>query len=325
MLFDWMLEGAYVKVLLVFGSSLVLFCMVSIFVGRWALIFLQPYLQKLGFGPLAVQWRASRAIRFIQSPAAFAIIYLALIPTFAGIYASLPENSLYSSTRKLDQHFYQDGYNYREVFNELLRQRLKPVPQRMNIGIGSLSSQGIAEYGQNFFDVEYQFRGQGACGINCANLVWNIYVRRFGQDEEPAVGPNSSIPIEAYISETKCLEKSCPKVESIFLGPWKSVANNGLLPFVETVMRTNLYMNRDQFEIYQDMSNAYSGNALGNYGRLSRAMYFSATVVTTLGFGDILPISDAARTAIMMEAIAGVLVIGFFFNALASQIANRRN
>ena len=46
-------------------------------------------------------------------------------------------------------------------------------------------------------------------------------------------------------------------------------------------------------------------------------LYFSATTITTVGFGDILPLSATARALAGLEAIAGWLVAGLFLNAIA--------
>lgn len=47
-----------------------------------------------------------------------------------------------------------------------------------------------------------------------------------------------------------------------------------------------------------------------------RMFYFSATTITTVGFGDIVPISEAARLLTGIEAILGWIVAGLFINAV---------
>ena len=47
-------------------------------------------------------------------------------------------------------------------------------------------------------------------------------------------------------------------------------------------------------------------------------LYFSYTTLTTLGYGDIIPTSAAARSLTSLEAIAGVLYIGAFVARLMS-------
>jgi hypothetical protein len=46
-------------------------------------------------------------------------------------------------------------------------------------------------------------------------------------------------------------------------------------------------------------------------------MYFSAVVITTLGLGDIIPMTTLARTLVAVETVTGIVLAGFFLNALA--------
>ena len=45
-------------------------------------------------------------------------------------------------------------------------------------------------------------------------------------------------------------------------------------------------------------------------------LYFSFVTLTTLGYGDILPVSEMARTAAFLEAVAGVMFAAIFVAAL---------
>ena len=48
-----------------------------------------------------------------------------------------------------------------------------------------------------------------------------------------------------------------------------------------------------------------------------QSIYFSVVTVTTLGYGDIVPITDAARILTAIESIIGIVIIGIFINAVA--------
>jgi hypothetical protein len=67
----------------------------------------------------------------------------------------------------------------------------------------------------------------------------------------------------------------------------------------------------------------YWGGLEGFPHRLSyhffRMLYLSAVTITTLGYGDIVPITTAARMAIAIEAIMGIILIGLFLNAVAKK------
>ena len=50
-----------------------------------------------------------------------------------------------------------------------------------------------------------------------------------------------------------------------------------------------------------------------------RMLYFSVSTITTLGYGDIVPLSGAARFLVGLEAMLGGLLTGLFLNAVAWQ------
>jgi hypothetical protein len=66
------------------------------------------------------------------------------------------------------------------------------------------------------------------------------------------------------------------------------------------------------------------GNANSVSGSLGRMFYFSAIVITTVGFGDILPLTPLARALVAAEALLGIIMAGFFLNAIAHRAAGNR-
>jgi hypothetical protein len=50
----------------------------------------------------------------------------------------------------------------------------------------------------------------------------------------------------------------------------------------------------------------------------SEAMYFSFTVLTSTGFGEITPITDSARSLIVIEQVLGVMYVAFLVARLAN-------
>ena len=59
-----------------------------------------------------------------------------------------------------------------------------------------------------------------------------------------------------------------------------------------------------------------------NFGRM---FYFSAMTITTVGFGDIAPITPLTRGLVASEAISGIVLIGLFLNALASKASGQKH
>jgi hypothetical protein len=58
-------------------------------------------------------------------------------------------------------------------------------------------------------------------------------------------------------------------------------------------------------------------------GNFFRMLYLSAVTITTLGYGDIVPLTTRARLYITTEAILGMVVIGLFLNSLRSGLARK--
>lgn len=59
------------------------------------------------------------------------------------------------------------------------------------------------------------------------------------------------------------------------------------------------------------------GNQANFSGRYFVSLYFSTVIITTLGFGDIYPISESAQLVVLIESIWGMVIIGLFLNSIA--------
>jgi hypothetical protein len=78
--------------------------------------------------------------------------------------------------------------------------------------------------------------------------------------------------------------------------------------------------------ILQPGSLAEGGVALPRNTPWSTILYFSLITLTTVGYGDIIPVRPAARMCAMLEATAGVLYVAITIARLvaASQTSRRR-
>jgi hypothetical protein len=66
-----------------------------------------------------------------------------------------------------------------------------------------------------------------------------------------------------------------------------------------------------------------AGDPTAISGAYLRMLYFSAIVITTVGFGDIVPISNTSRAAVAAEAVLGIVLAGLFLNAVAFRASGR--
>lgn len=63
---------------------------------------------------------------------------------------------------------------------------------------------------------------------------------------------------------------------------------------------------------FGELKSGWSGDAKALSGSFWRMLYLSAITITSVGYGDIVPISNTARMLCGLEAVLGWLIAGFF-------------
>ena len=86
-----------------------------------------------------------------------------------------------------------------------------------------------------------------------------------------------------------------------------------------------MWLSMTTSEAVQRLSTEGEGDPKNASGLLIRMWYFSTITITTLGFGDITPVTSPARTLVGLEAISGVVLIGLFLNALTRKSDEHSN
>ncbi|MFY9573149.1 MAG: potassium channel family protein [Blastocatellia bacterium] len=81
--------------------------------------------------------------------------------------------------------------------------------------------------------------------------------------------------------------------------------------------KTHLRISRSLDRQIQSLAKGIKGDPSELSGHWSRMLYLSAVTITTLGYGDIAPLTDRTRALITAEAIAGIALIGLFLNRIA--------
>jgi hypothetical protein len=70
--------------------------------------------------------------------------------------------------------------------------------------------------------------------------------------------------------------------------------------------------------ILYSVANAQLGSLDGLPDQFLRMLYLSAVTATTLGFGDIVPVTTMTRSEVTAEAILGLVLAGLFLNSVAN-------
>lgn len=83
-----------------------------------------------------------------------------------------------------------------------------------------------------------------------------------------------------------------------------------------------LQLNPDQIAKSGEVVCAEQGKRCSVWGAFGGMLYFSAITITTVGYGDVVPLSPLARFLSAMEATFGVVLLGLFVNSLYKSSSN---
>ena len=79
----------------------------------------------------------------------------------------------------------------------------------------------------------------------------------------------------------------------------------------------------EQQVLAAEILDADRGFPSGLQGGFSRMLYFSAVTITTVGYGDVVPLTGAARFFAALEATLGIILLGLFISSLASRTTRK--
>lgn len=242
--------------------------------------------------------------------------YLACIPVFAWIYQRLP-NAFYHTTVRYEASFRENEAKVRDIIKRsiLFSLRLKygeslqltptvKVDSEDPIRIGEVRVDGLRFYTNiaMFFVGNPKFAN--------AHIPLSFELLPFFTHK-----PHEFQHLTVELTDSAM---SPVPVGQLFPYHAKHADRGGSFAVIKSVGFL-LVSNRDLDELvsFANASYGFPSTASGSYGRM---LYFSAVTITTLGFGDIVPITDQARAVTALEAVLGIVLAGLFLNSLAHEI-----
>ncbi len=264
-------------------------------------------------------------------PLTWAICYLALVPLAAVYYERLPAGSFYDSNIQREA---PTQHNVQVIEGLITRALRSSVPTTgwsfanttvhvspPSVSVSSISTEpgdvltmvvtgsasnlpvrGTTHFVGGFFSETYRFK-----------------LSELGGFEEAVSG--SRKPALAIV--VKRTAPTIPSPDGYGLDP----PVNALFPSYKYVKFPDsntaiMYLRDKTYAALTEFNSIERGDPKFASGLFARMTYFSTTVETTLGFGDITPVSTQARLGVAFQAILGVVLIGLFLNAVAFR---RRN
>jgi hypothetical protein len=264
----------------------------------------------------------SKVFGYIPS-SVYAILYLLAIPTFAFIYTNMP-NGFYHSTVQHESILDADANkllaNLRNaIINEFKQENGSTTK---DIGLWKFNIEKISLYSLKpdktklTFGLRAELDGinemKGAMQSAPAQITFDAHIRY-------AVGFPGD-PERTIYAEPQIYPETFP-VPAIVLFPAKIATGPAVNPTPMFAIPDQLH---NQILGFLAAVRGFPAAASGSFARM---FYFSAVTITTLGYGDIVPITNAARIAVAIESILGIVLGGLFINSLFQErntLANKR-
>lgn len=243
-------------------------------------------------------------------------LYLALIPMFGLVYWLYGPTGFSHSTRELEAQYEDETRDLQRTLRLEFLATLKNIvfvddetvrlsPLSCQFDLRNASAQGN--------EIRLPFFIGGARGKHDPHFGW--------------VSEKENAPIEVRINLLFTIEAEEVVGDSAF----RKVRIDGDVP--DGVDLSRLFSKRPYgaengslwFQMHPWASQRLAGRGrelLGFTGSTAlndivTMMYFSAVTITTLGYGDIAPVTPCTRILTALEAVLGLVVIGLFLNSLA--------
>lgn len=165
--------------------------------------------------------------------------------------------------------------------------------------------------------VTYDYRDEERVAISAPTIFGGNASLKKGEEGPPSC-PSQSGP-------------GAPIAQTARMAPAISPAVSAVVPEQQFVLPCLVDYNPEygyQIKISSELSDKLesfaqtaNGFPIQTADHLERMMYFSATTITTTGFGDIVPLTQQARRMVLLEILVGTILFGLFINALVQKVS----
>lgn len=289
-------------------------------------------------------WRAVGAWVSYQPPVLYGILYLLTGFGFGWLYSALPPGQFYAPYARYEPAAQEDAATIVRSLGALIKADIKDEPAgywqlrgQTEAGSPVWTIDPAAVHTANFemqedgtvrFDVLAPIYLTDPAGHHLeSDQIWmNVSFLSLGGPIAGDTLHGSFYPLtlhtEKYIVPTQAQETAFKLIFNRLLeitigdhGAMTLTQHHGTVSSGEPLLRVDADTGQRLFQYYfgvRGQPERFSRN-------FPRMLYFSAVIITTLGLGDIVPLTDRARGLVAAEATLGIIFIGLFINAAASR------
>ena len=260
------------------------------------------------------------------SPLLFIFLYLMAVPTFGILYTFATPNGFYAPYAHFEPDAFEDRTKLASMIKRSIQRSLNErkdkdlIIKDWKLDQKSLYVDNIKVTNEEAFSVRI---GVAANGVNelrgARQLGWSIVVTIpehpvsiISLDDAVKVYHYPEADFSKYVSPFKEYDEN---LFNLLFGQDNSSSRKSAPALVLN------YEEEIQLKRYLRGVNGDPSAVSGHFGRM---LYLSAVIITTLGLGDIVPITWQARTLVAIEAVTGIVLAGLFLNALASRASSKQ-
>lgn len=255
------------------------------------------------------------------TPLAFMLLYFAMIPLFASLYYLMPPGSFYAPYIRLEPTGQSDLSHMATTIEVALHRSIA----LREIVVAEWKLEGLHVFNPKSKDgstLEFQIMGtfkktQSSPGEKTepqAFVLPSMLVAGVGALIGPRPDETANI-MRPLLLDISGYPQSFQSGQLEFY--------NQLLPMPAFPSGRAIIFTRQEDGELTRLFEGLQGNPIAASWAFSRMLYFSAVVITTVGFGDIVPMTPFARICVALQAIVGVTLAGLFLNAIAYRASQR--
>ena len=242
----------------------------------------------------------------------FAIFYLGLIPAFACVYLFLSNDFYHATVQHESSIMNKEAQSILDGLQENISQRIAAVKNSTSCDPWHLD-RGLRVHSFRPEGEKVNFEVSGVLATDVQGHVEYYFNNRFSfllNQRMVTITPGGSASVGFFLKSEDPMPIQSPVAEINL--------QRCLFP-VKDLYSLPLEIPEPLYRRIASFSSASRGFPAHLPGQFFRMLYLSATTITTLGFGDIVPLTTRARMAVSSESILGIVLMGLFVNAVSAE------
>lgn len=272
---------------------------------------------------IQLKWLSiTRNFQKIRLPLMFLVSYLSLILFFAGLYRYVVPDQLYAPYARLEYGAHADS-------------RLAELALAAAIG-GELKGENIFGFQESLYHIDPKsIQVADIESTDGKEVTFLVSFRSYSDTANKQGVMQESVPIRIQArpiatSYSDPLHPIAYRIPDINLPPQRGDERGFHMTVFNAIFNPprhegdgilyespRLALDSREEKLLDNYVAGVKGDPSAVTGQFPRMLYFSAEVITTLGLGDIVPLTNTSRFFVGLEAVLGIVFAGLFINAVA--------